>query len=73
MTIARPQYNREAFKGYMDLIQQGKLKTLHPISIYGLSEVEKAFRTMQSGKHIGKLVIMAKEGEHAKVNTEKDH
>ena len=73
MTIARPQYNREAFEGYMDLIQQGKLKTLQPISIYGLGEVEKAFRTMQSGKHIGKLVIMAKEGEHAKVNTEKVH
>lgn len=73
MTIARPQYSREAFEGYMDLIQQGKLKTLQPISLYGLGEVEKAFRTMQSGKHIGKLVIMAKEGEHAKVNTEKDH
>jgi NADPH:quinone reductase-like Zn-dependent oxidoreductase/ubiquinone/menaquinone biosynthesis C-methylase UbiE len=69
MTIARPQYVQEAFHGYMDLIQQGKLRAPQPISIYGLGEVEKAFRTMQSGKHIGKLVIVAKEGEHAKVRT----
>jgi NADPH:quinone reductase-like Zn-dependent oxidoreductase len=73
MAMTNQMYIQEAFHGYMDLIQKGKLKAPQPISTYGMGEVEKAFRTMQSGKHIGKLVIMAKEGEHAKVNTEKVH
>jgi hypothetical protein len=38
-----------------------------------MGDVEKAFRTMQSGKHIGKLVIMAKEGELAKVSAGDNH
>lgn len=67
MTIARPEYVQEGFRGYMDLIYQGKLRAPKPISVFGLGEVEKAFRTMQSGKHIGKLVVVAKEGETAQV------
>lgn len=69
MTMMRPAHCQEAFSGYMDLLQQGKLKPPYPISTYGLGEVEKAFRTMQSGKHIGKLVVMSKGEEKFKVST----
>jgi NADPH:quinone reductase-like Zn-dependent oxidoreductase len=73
MAMTNQMYIQEAFHGYMDLIQKGKLKAPQPISTYGMGEVEKAFRTMQSGKHIGKLVIVAKEGEYAKVSTVDNH
>jgi NADPH:quinone reductase-like Zn-dependent oxidoreductase len=73
MTMTSPLYSQEAFRGYMGLIEQGKLKAPQPITTYGMGDVEKAFRTMQSGKHIGKLVIMAKEGELAKVSAGDNH
>jgi Zn-dependent alcohol dehydrogenase len=57
----------EAYHGYMDLYQQGKLKAVQPISVYGFGELEKAFRTMQNGSHIGKLVITFKGNERSLV------
>jgi NADPH:quinone reductase-like Zn-dependent oxidoreductase len=73
MAMTSPRYIQDAVRGYMELIRQGKLKAPQPISTYGMGDVEKAFRTMQSGKHIGKLVIMAKEGELAKVSAGDNH
>jgi NADPH:quinone reductase-like Zn-dependent oxidoreductase len=73
MAMVRPACCQEAFHGYMDLLQQEKLNPPQPISTYGMAEVEKAFRTMQSGKHIGKLVLMAKGGENFKVSTVDTH
>jgi len=73
MTITSARYSQEAFHGYMDLIRSGTLKAPQPISTYGISDIEKAFRIMQRGEHIGKLVIMPKEGERAKVSTVDSH
>jgi len=69
MNLTSAKYSQEAFHGYMDLIRSGTLKAPQPITTYGLSDIEKAFRTMAKGEHIGKLVIMGKEGEQAKVST----
>ncbi|MCJ1384009.1 hypothetical protein MMC17_007124 [Xylographa soralifera] len=45
------------FADVMDLVQQGVAKPVHPISVYDYSQVEEAFRFMQVGKHIGKIVL----------------
>ncbi|PVH88801.1 hypothetical protein DL98DRAFT_477463 [Cadophora sp. DSE1049] len=67
MKMSRPRLSIEAYEGYMPLIERGELRAPSPVRAFGLGEVELAFRTMQSGKHIGKLVVVSKEGDVAKV------
>jgi NADPH:quinone reductase-like Zn-dependent oxidoreductase len=68
MKMTRPKLGKEAFDGYMPLVENGELRAPSPIRVFGLGEIELAFRTMQSGRHIGKLVVVAKEGDVAKVS-----
>ena len=44
-------------KDIMTLMDNGKLSPPQPISIYKGSQIEEAFRSLQSGKSIGKIVI----------------
>lgn len=39
------------------LIQDGSLKPVAPLLEFGMADVEKAFRFMQAGKHMGKVVV----------------
>ncbi|PYI35790.1 polyketide synthase [Aspergillus indologenus CBS 114.80] len=41
----------------MRLLEQKTIDLVDPISEYPISAVEKAFRTMQSGQHVGKIVV----------------
>ncbi|PKY05762.1 putative polyketide synthase [Aspergillus campestris IBT 28561] len=36
---------------------QGKLKPIRPVTVYEATDIKKAFRYMQSGQHMGKIVI----------------
>lgn len=67
MIMARPRTSLEAYEGYMPMIEKGKLRAPSPVRAFSLGEVESAFRTMQSGRHIGKLVVVSREGDVAKV------
>lgn len=49
------------------LVQKGVLYAPSPLTAYPISEIETAFRTMQRGKHRGKLVLSYPEGAQAKV------
>ncbi|KAE8386150.1 hypothetical protein BDV23DRAFT_187535 [Aspergillus alliaceus] len=42
----------------MNLAREKQIKPPSPLTTFGASEVEKALRTMQTGKHMGKLVIV---------------
>lgn len=53
----RPRYGTKALDEVFALMLEGKLKPAQPLQTYGVSEVEKAFRTMQGGKTWGKLVV----------------
>lgn len=53
----RPPVIRRSFENAMILLQEGKMRPAHPLNIFGLAEIEKAFRYLQSGKHSGKIVI----------------
>ncbi|KAH8424223.1 uncharacterized protein LDX57_001981 [Aspergillus melleus] len=44
----------EQFKQYLD---QGKLRPIRPVNVFNASDIAKAFRHMQAGKHIGKIVL----------------
>lgn len=45
------------------LIQDGNLKPVAPIMEFTMADVEKAFRFMQAGKHMGKVVVRVDEND----------
>ncbi|KAK0641933.1 hypothetical protein B0T16DRAFT_334009 [Cercophora newfieldiana] len=50
------QANR-ILKDVVRLVGVGEVNAVDPISVYPISDVEKAFRLMQAGKHMGKIVL----------------
>lgn len=51
----------------MTLYGLGLIKAPQPTTVFGIAEMEKALRTMQSGKHMGKLVLVPRPDEIVKV------
>ena len=56
---------REVFK----LLQEGAVLPVHPLNVFPLSEIESAFRLIQAGKHVGKVVLKVNEFTTVKVCT----
>lgn len=54
---AKPEEISHALTSAMNLLEEKKISSIGPISEYRISAIEKAFRTMQSGQHVGKLVV----------------
>lgn len=53
----RPDVMRRVLDKMMDLYQNGALKPIQPMQVLDGARSEEAFRLMQQGKHIGKLVV----------------
>ncbi|KAI3397078.1 hypothetical protein diail_11220 [Diaporthe ilicicola] len=51
-----------------DLVHRGVLYAPSPLTAYPVGEIESAFRTMQRGKHRGKLALSFPDGARAKVH-----
>jgi D-arabinose 1-dehydrogenase-like Zn-dependent alcohol dehydrogenase len=51
----------------MQLASEGKIHAVQPVTVYPISDIERAFRFMQAGKHSGKVVIKPNEGDIVKV------
>ncbi|ROV97002.1 hypothetical protein VSDG_04049 [Cytospora chrysosperma] len=62
----KPKKMAEVFKQVMALFTTDSIKTINPITVFGISDVEKAFRLLQSGKTTGKLVVVPRPGEQVK-------
>ncbi|ROV97402.1 hypothetical protein VMCG_06949 [Cytospora schulzeri] len=62
----KPKKMAEVFKQVMALFTADSIKTINPITVFGISDVEKAFRLLQSGKTTGKLVVVPQPGEQVK-------
>lgn len=45
------------------LIQSSSLKPVSPVQLFTMADVEKAFRYMQTGKHMGKVVVRVDEAD----------
>ncbi|KAF6236674.1 hypothetical protein HO173_004965 [Letharia columbiana] len=56
----KPRVLQEVFKEVMDLFRQDIVAPVSPIHEFAVSEAETAFRSLQSGKLMGKLVIVPK-------------
>lgn len=53
----KPVMAEEIITAIMALAQEGKISAPKPIEIFKATQIEEAFRFMQSGKHTGKCVI----------------
>ena len=49
------------------LIKEKGMRYIMQMTVYPITDLEKAFRTMQAGKHIGKMVVLLDEQSHVKV------
>ena len=63
----RPQLMKRLLLHVFDLLSQGLIKPITPVAEFPISNVESAFRTLQSGKTLGKIVVTAGEEDQVKV------
>lgn len=59
----KPQLLQTVFTQVMDLVRNDTVRPVSPIHEYAVSEVETAFRSLQSGRLIGKIVIVPQKGD----------
>lgn len=62
-----PAALHEALNDVFQLLHDFKLQTPYPLTTYPAGKVEQAFRTMQQGKHRGKLVLSFDQASKAAV------
>lgn len=62
----RPKHMGRTFNAVMNLFNAGRIRPIDPITVFGIGEVETAFRLLQSGKTTGKLVVVPSAGEQVK-------
>jgi NADPH:quinone reductase-like Zn-dependent oxidoreductase len=67
ISVERPWLCTAALQSVFALIQEGKVHPSQPINVYGIGEMEKAFRIMQTGQHIGKMVLEMRGDDQVKV------
>ncbi|EHK96119.1 putative Phthiocerol synthesis polyketide synthase type I PpsC [Glarea lozoyensis 74030] len=61
LTVAaaeRPKIMKRLLSDVFDLMEKGHVKPISPITVFPISEVESAFRTLQGGKTMGKIVVV---------------
>ena len=56
-----------ALNNVLDLLRQGAIRPIQPIAMFPIRDLEKAFRTMQTGKHVGKIIVKPMENDLVKV------
>jgi NADPH:quinone reductase-like Zn-dependent oxidoreductase len=54
----------------MDLVHQGVIRPITPITVYPFSQIESAFKLMQLGKHVGKIVLKPSNDDRVPVSSE---
>ncbi|THY20662.1 polyketide synthase [Aureobasidium pullulans] len=59
----RPKLMKRLLNDVEKLMSNGSIRPVGPVTSYGINEVEAAFRSLQSGKSMGKLVITPQHGD----------
>jgi len=55
--VLRPMHAHRILNEVVRLVASKEVNPVTPITVYPLSDVEKAFRLVQAGKHVGKIVL----------------
>ncbi|KAI0506887.1 putative polyketide synthase [Xylaria bambusicola] len=58
LTDNRPAIVQRILQQIVRLLDQNIIRSIAPVKAFSLAEVGRAFRTMQAGEHIGKLVLV---------------
>ena len=53
----RPDIMASIIEGAFDFLRRGIIKPIKPLVTYPVSDIESAFRLMQTGKHLGKVTL----------------
>lgn len=61
------------FQDVVDLMHKGVVCAVEPLTVYDYSQMEVAFRTMQAGKHMGKIVLKPHDEDMVPVSSPKLH
>lgn len=72
IALSNPRLTGELMLEVVGLLQQGVIHYPSPLHIYSISEVEKAFRHMQSGKSTGRIIITAERSNMVPVSLDPD-
>lgn len=64
----RPKIMKRLLSDVFDLINKGLARPISPITTYPISNVEAAFRTLQGGKIMGKIVIVPQPDDQVRVS-----
>ncbi|KAB2571677.1 Reducing polyketide synthase PKS2 [Lasiodiplodia theobromae] len=59
----RPKVMARVLEAVMRLFEFGAVRPVQPVKVVGVGEVEAAFRLLQSGKTMGKVVVVPRAGE----------
>lgn len=62
----KPKKMAATFRDVMRLFETNAVQPISPVTEFGISQVETAFRLLQSGKTTGKLVVVPNPGEQVK-------
>lgn len=57
----------EIFQKVLKMVSKDVLTAIKPLNVFPISQVQQAFRLMQSGKHLGKIVLQLEEGDKVMV------
>lgn len=64
---ASPMMSRDLMGKILDLVFKGDLNVPTPLHLFPMSQTEKAFRFMQSGKNTGRILLVASGDERVEV------
>lgn len=68
LSTLRPDRFRILLKDVLDMFQRHEITPVPPIITYPMWGIQEALRTMQMGKHMGKIVIEPREGDLVQVH-----
>ncbi|RHZ73806.1 hypothetical protein CDV55_100878 [Aspergillus turcosus] len=63
----RPHEIARILSAIFTLLSEKKVRAVTPINVFPLSDAERAFRIMQEGKHLGKIILSPEAGDLVKV------
>lgn len=66
--MERPLLMKRLLSEVFDLYLKGVVRPITPLSTYAISDIESAFRSLQSGKNLGKISITLGETDLVKVS-----
>lgn len=67
----KPKYSAKLWAQCMDLVRKGVVRAPTPLTSYGYADSHLAMQTMQTGRHIGKLVLVPESQPVTKTTTKK--